>query len=82
MPDDHVTKSELKQALAESEQRIVEQLTETIRDAQTDVLRAFYNWARPMDAKVRHVDELSQRLGWIEERVTALEKDKLLGGQP
>jgi hypothetical protein len=33
-----------KQDLAE----VVDKLTEAIRDSQTEVLRAFYNWARPL----------------------------------
>jgi hypothetical protein len=54
--------------LAEAEQRIIDKLTEAIRDAQTEVLRAFYNWARPI--KVR------TGLTWVEERLAALERGK------
>src|SRR5487761_2154944 len=46
-----------------------EKMTEAIRDSQTEVLRAFYDWARPVDMRLRHTDELVQRMGWLEERV-------------
>jgi hypothetical protein len=58
-----------------------ERLTEKIRDAQTRILRAFYDWARPGHQRMGHVDELAQRLGWLEERIFKLERDKLMGGQ-
>ena len=54
-----------------------DKLTEAIRDSQTEVLRAFYDWARPVDARLRHADELVQRMGWLEERVANLERGKL-----
>lgn len=73
MESDLVTKKDLDAA--------VEKLTELIRDAQTEVLRAFYDWARPVHQRLGHVDELAQRLGWVEERIAKLEHDKLMGGQ-
>jgi hypothetical protein len=42
-------------------------LTEAIRDSQTELLRGFYEWARPVDVRLRHADELVQRMGWLEE---------------
>ena len=77
-----------KQDLAEAVQQVTEKfsrelsetrekLTEAIRDSQTEVLRAFYDWARPVDARLRHADELVQRMGWLEERVANLERGKL-----
>ena len=62
--------------LAETEQRIIDKLTETIRDAQTEVLRAFYNWARPVEIRLNRVDEVATRLTWVEERLAALERGK------
>ena len=47
MDNGYVSQTDLKQALAESEQRIIDDLTEKIRDAQTEILRAFYDWDRP-----------------------------------
>ena len=77
-----------KQDLADAVQQVTEKfsrdlaettdkLTEAIRDSQTEVLRAFYDWARPVDARLRHADELVQRMGWLEERVANLERGKL-----
>ena len=77
-----------KQDLAAAVQQVTEKfsrdlaattdkLTEAIRDSQTEVLRAFYDWSRPVDARLRHADELVQRMGWLEERVANLERGKL-----
>ena len=63
---------EFKQDLAE----YTDKLTETIRDAQTEMLRAFHNWARPVELRLNRTDDLSTRLGWIEERLAALERGK------
>jgi hypothetical protein len=65
-----------KQDLAEAEQRITDKLIEAIRDAQTEVLRAFYNWARPVEIRLNRVDEVATRLAWVEERLAALERGK------
>jgi len=54
-----------------------EKLTEAIRDSQTELLRGFYEWARPVDVRLRHADELVQRMGWLENRVSELERGKL-----
>jgi hypothetical protein len=74
------TKQDLQNALAATEERIVDHLTEKIRDAQTEILRAFYNWARPLEARMKPIEDHAQRLAWLEERVAALERDKLMGG--
>jgi len=68
---------EFKSDLAETEHRITDKLTEAIRDSQTEVLRAFYDWARPIGVRLSRVDEVASRLSWIEERLTALERRKL-----
>jgi gas vesicle protein len=57
-------------------QETTDKLTEAIRDSQTEVLRAFYDWARPVDMRLRHADELVQRMGWLEERMAQLERGK------
>jgi hypothetical protein len=67
-----------KQDIADAVQQLTDKLTEAIRDSQTEVLRAFYEWARPVDARLRHSDELVQRMGWLEERVANLERGKRL----
>lgn len=65
------------QDLAEAVRQVTVTLTERIRDSQTELLRGFYEWARPVDARLRHADELVQRMGWLEERVANLERGKL-----
>jgi hypothetical protein len=69
-------RAEFKRDMAESEERIVDKLTEAIRDSQTEVLRAFYNWARPIEIRLNRTDEIATRLSWIEERIAALERGK------
>jgi hypothetical protein len=66
-----------KQDIADAVQQVTDKLTEAIRDSQTEVLRRFYDWSRPVDARLRHADELGQRMGWLEERVANLERGKL-----
>jgi len=51
-----------------------ESLTERMRDMQTEVLRAFYDWARPVDIKLKAIPPLDERLGLLEERVSKLER--------
>jgi hypothetical protein len=63
---------EIKQDMAE----LGDKLTEAIRDSQTEVLRAFYNWARPIEIRLNRTDEIATRLSWIEERIAALERGK------
>lgn len=67
-----------KQDLADAVQQVTDKLTEAIRDSQTEVLRAFYDWSRPVDARLRNADELVQRMGWLEERISNLERGKRL----
>jgi hypothetical protein len=66
------TREKFSRDLAENSDK----LTEAIRDSQTGLLRGFYEWARPVDVRLRHADEL-QRMGWLEERVANLERGKL-----
>jgi len=65
-----------KRDLAEATREITEKLTEAIRDTQTELLRAFYNWARPIELRLNRTDEIATRLSLIEERVAALERGK------
>jgi hypothetical protein len=51
-----------------------EKLIEAIRDSQTEWLRGFYEWARPVDVRLRHADELVQRMGWLEDRISRIER--------
>ena len=54
-----------------------DQLVEQMRDMQTEVLRAFHDWASPVEIKLRAIPPLDQRLDLIEERVSRLERGKL-----
>jgi hypothetical protein len=69
-------KHDMAEAIQQVEERIVDKLTEAIRDSQTEVLRAFYNWARPIEIRLNRTDEIATRLSWIEERIGALERGK------
>ena len=51
-----------------------DQLVEQMRDMQTEVLRAFHDWARPVEIKLRAIPPIDERLGLIEERVSRLER--------
>ena len=63
--------------IAEAVRQVNDTLTEKIRDSQTELLRGFYEWARPVDVRLRHADELVERMGWLENRVSELERGKL-----
>ena len=72
-------KQDMTQLRVEVKQDLVDlgdKLTEAIRDSQTEVLRAFYNWARPIEVRLNRTDEIATRLSWIEERIAALERGK------
>jgi len=51
--------------------RMHDDLVEKMRDMQTEVLRAFHSWARPVEIRIRSLDE---RVGLLEERVSAIER--------
>lgn len=67
MPDghDHATKQDLLQ--------LEDRLTEKMRDMQTEMLRAFHNWARPSEIKLRSqgatIAGLEERISLLEERL-------------
>jgi hypothetical protein len=69
MPDghDHVTKQDLLEAVAGLDQS----LTEKMRDMQTEMLRAFHNWARPSEIKLR---SQGSTIAGLEERISLLEE--------
>jgi hypothetical protein len=50
------------------------ELVEKMRDMQTEVLRAFHSWARPIEIRLRSFDDMQQRLGLLEERISAIER--------
>jgi len=51
-----------------------ERLTESMRDMQTEVLRAFHDWARPTELKLRSLPAIEERLGLLEERISRIER--------
>src|SRR5262249_11574062 len=54
--------------------RLHDDLVEKMRDMQTEVLRAFHSWAGPIEIRLRSFDDMQQRLGLLEERVSAIER--------
>ncbi len=66
-------KAELKAEIAALEER----LTERARDMQTEVLRAFHDWGRPVEIKLRTLPQLDERLGLLEERIGRIERGEL-----
>jgi hypothetical protein len=67
---------ELKQALAALEARIAER----IHDSETRILSAFYGWARPVEMRIKQLPAIDERLGLLEERITAVERKILERG--
>lgn len=54
--------------------QLQETLIERMRDMQTEVLRAFHSWARPFEIRLRSLPQIEERLGLLEERVSAIER--------
>ena len=82
MPDDSrpATKqdlNELRDQIREEMRQLGDHLVEKMRDMQTEVLRAFHDWAQPVEIKLRAIPPLDQRLGLIEERLSRLERGRL-----
>jgi hypothetical protein len=70
-----------KQDLQELEARLgqdmharEDRLVDAMRDMQTEVLRAFHNWARPNDIKMRSHEE---RIALLEQRLADIERGRL-----
>lgn len=70
--------------LGEMENRLVgmeDRLVERIHDTETKLLNAFYDWARPTDSRLnKTLPAIDERLGWVEKRVTDLERKNLERG--
>ena len=67
---------ELRTELHADMDRLRNDLIESMRDMQTEILRAFHSWARPVEIRLRAVDDMQQRLGLLEERVGNIERGK------
>jgi len=61
---------DLEQRLRVDADRLRDELIEVMRDMQTEVLRAFHNWASPTEIKMRGHEE---RLTLMEERLRQIE---------
>jgi uncharacterized coiled-coil protein SlyX len=71
------TKQDLTELRADVDRRfdqLRDELTEAMRDMQTEVLRAFHAWARPLEIRLRALPQIEERLGLLEERVGAIER--------
>ena len=66
--------NELRSELRSDMERLRDDLVEKMRDMQTEVLRAFHDWARPIEIRLRSLPHIEERLGMLEERVTAIEQ--------
>lgn len=82
--NNYATKQDLQELRAHVDERLnqvdarfdqvgarFDQVIEATRDMQTEVLRAFHNWARPAEVKIRSHEE---RLTLLEERVSEIER--------
>jgi hypothetical protein len=71
------TKQDVEQLRSEF-QHGFDELKETMRDGQTELLRAFYGFAESTQVRFKASDEseanMKKRLGIIEERITELER--------
>jgi hypothetical protein len=70
-------RSDLEQQRSESHHAF-DHLTETMRDVQTEILKAFYGYTQTTNAKLKEAEVsdigLRQRLTVVEERILAVEK--------
>ena len=84
-PNAHATKADLAELearlearIVEVEARIVDRLTETIRDTQTELLKAFYNYAQTSDERIASTEaetaSVKKRLAILESRIKEVEK--------
>jgi hypothetical protein len=76
-----VTKADLQGAIEQLRSEMQHQyddLKETMRDVQTEILRAFYGYTQTTDAKLKESEQsdvaLRQRLTAVESRVLEVEK--------
>jgi len=72
-PNGPASKQDLTDLRAHVDQRF-DQLIEATCDMQTEVLRAFHDWARPVELKLRTLPFIEERLGLLEERISRIER--------
>ena len=73
MPDNSERHQARPQDLRAHVDAAIRPVVEATRDMQTEVLRAFHNWARPAEVKLRSHEE---RLTLLEERISEIERGK------
>jgi hypothetical protein len=74
-----------KQALIALEGRIIAmegRILARIHDSERRLLSAFYGWGKPIESRLRILPTLDERLGFLEERITVLERKNLTDGSP
>jgi hypothetical protein len=67
---------ETKNALEGMGTRILERIEAT----ETKLLSAFHGWARPIETRMRSLPAIDERLGYMEERISAVERKLLERG--
>ena len=70
MDDSPATKADINQALAAFEERF----TGKMRDLQTELLRAFHAWGRPIELRTAVLPIIEERLTLLENRVNRIER--------
>ena len=67
-----------KADLAEAMRQLEDRLTETVRDVQTELLKAFYSFAKSTEAKFTDAEVsdhlIRQRVSAVESRITEIER--------
>jgi hypothetical protein len=69
--------NEQREELKAMEERIIS----AVRDVETNMLRQFYDWSKPVEMRLRSIEDIATRMGLVEERVAALERKKFENGK-
>jgi hypothetical protein len=86
MDDKPVTRAELHEALGATKREIIDAVRELVRDAQTEILKAFFPHQEATNIRIRAVETnlsnvdtgLSERMAVMERRLLEIEKKLLL----
>jgi hypothetical protein len=80
------TRGDMEDALGAVETRIIDRVTELVRDAQTEVLKAFYGFAESNRQRLSQLEgnqgALINRIGVLEDRMLELERKVNFPHQP
>jgi hypothetical protein len=69
--------NEQREELKAMEERIIS----AVPDVETNMLRQFYDWSKPVEMRLRSIEDIATRMGLVEERVAALERKKFENGK-